>query len=307
MITDTAYLNRIRVMAPYARFVYYMLERMEIRERRRAGLPQEEWTRDPILRKYKFTNVRRAWDYTSAWLIENWYTDYGRRDGAGLAATFARFFAHVPTFQLVGFPMTTARWLDRAQDLLENEQASGRKVFTQAYMLIGGIREGDTKVDAVINRFIRPVWANGGLLRNKWRGTIDELNFNLSQHEGWGTFLTQEVVLDLMYTFVLVDKPRAEKAKFAVAGPGAVRGLNRIHGRYYDKKVNARQTREEMEVLWQMLARPSTGIPFWQAMTLHDVEFSLCEFDKYERVLHGQGVPKQLFKPRVLQGEATLL
>ena len=32
-------------------------------------------------------------------------------------------------------------------------------------------------------------------------------------------------------------------------------------------------------------------------LELHDIQFQLCEFDKYERVKHGQGRPRSKYKP----------
>ena len=87
-----AYLKKIAAKSPFDRLVYYMNERYDIKLTRDEGVdPQDFWTKDPILKEYKFTNVKRAWDYTSRWLTDMWYEPYGMRPVAGMAAAFARF------------------------------------------------------------------------------------------------------------------------------------------------------------------------------------------------------------------------
>ena len=34
----------------------------------------------------------------------------------------------------------------------------------------------------------------------------------------------------------------------------------------------------------------------WVELELHDIQFQLCEFDKYERVKHREGRPRSLYK-----------
>jgi hypothetical protein len=296
-------LKEIKELDPYNRFLYYINERINIRNRRQQGKPQEEWTLDPILREYKFTNARRAWDYTSRWLIKNWYATHTNAENVSIAAAFARFFCFVPTFELVGFPnilrntlpSKSARlWLRGADEILTDAQHSGKKVFTSAYV-IGGVKGGHTKVSWVIHEYLIPVLEDR-ILRSPWRGPIDELHHELRQFNGWGDFMTQEVILDLMYTFVLKDKSTKEKAFYAWAGPGALRGLSWLFG--FEIK-NRDQARDLMVQTWEKMRDDlRLSATLRQKLTVHDIEFNLCEFDKYSRTLFGKGTPKQKFNPR---------
>ena len=51
--------------------VYWIKERQAIHERRKAGQPPP-WTKDEILRTYRFCNVRREDDRVTRWIHENW-------------------------------------------------------------------------------------------------------------------------------------------------------------------------------------------------------------------------------------------
>ncbi len=53
------------------RFFAYARARHQITLNRAAGLPREQWTRDPILQKYRFTCVFRELDKTTAWFREH--------------------------------------------------------------------------------------------------------------------------------------------------------------------------------------------------------------------------------------------
>ena len=283
----------VKKLNPYHRFVYYMNERYAIRERRNNG-ELRPWTDDTILDTYKFTNVKRRWDRTSQWLITNWYQPYGSRPTAGLATVTARFICFQPSLELIGFPsIETNAWLKRAEFKLHDRARSGHKVFTSAYMIAGGSSEGRSKVEWVFNDVIQPAWKSG-LLTDKWKGTAMALHNELRTLNNFGDFMTQEVILDLMETYVLADAP--DRQTYGMAGPGALRGLKRVAGVSIEDRLNRTDAREQMVLLWETLRESGDLDSGLRPLTVHDVEFCLCEFDKFERVLWGEGTPKQLFK-----------
>ena len=54
------------------RFFYWINERHAIYQRRNMGVPRSEWTEDPILQEYKFTNPFRENDRVTLWMRNNW-------------------------------------------------------------------------------------------------------------------------------------------------------------------------------------------------------------------------------------------
>jgi len=287
--------KKIKALAPYERFRYYINERIDIRQRRKKRLPREEWTRDPILAKYKFTNARRAWDYTSQWLINNWYNTYRDHPSSGMAAAFARFFCYVPTLEAVGFPhASVSTWLEQSRHQLNHRRDRGEKVFTSAY-IIGGVRAGHKKIDWVIREYLMPVHGSGAL-RKPWKHSIEDLHNYLHEFNGWGDFMTQEVVLDLMKTHVLGYKDFSERRMYGFAGPGAFRGLGWLNDSK-ERMRNRDEGQQQMRGLYQKLhADPKLREDFRQTLTVHDVEFNLCEFDKYNRTLFGTGNAETAFR-----------
>ena len=116
--------------------------------------------------------------------------------------------------------------------------------------------------------------------------------FQQHRYIGWGPFMAYEVVTDLRHTRYLKDAH--DIYSWANAGPGAIRGLNRLYGRNLEAKPHPRQTNEEMHTLMQDLNRLTdpgfaSTFPGELRFEMRDVEHTLCEFDKYERVRLGEG------------------
>jgi hypothetical protein len=95
---------------------------------------------------------------------------------------------------------------------------------------------------------------------------------------------------------------------WANPGPGANRGANRVFGRPFDTKNKREALIEEMRMLLS-LSEDSDLWPQekmntkklwkydhkWPTWEMRDVEHTLCEFDKYERVRLGEGRPRGVY------------
>lgn len=201
---------------------------------------------------------------------------------------------------------------------LTQRAKSGEKVYTGAYMIRA---ESDPKkpwytwskhkyiAEIVIGR----LWED----RDDWAATLEPdtsahrdditaqrglqptlrdiwFKFQQQRYIGWGPFMAYEVVTDLRHTRYL--RNAADIMTWANAGPGAIRGLNRLHGRPLNTQPPVTQTCEEMrqamlrmneeQELWP--SQPGAQ-PAWPQLEMRDVEHSLCEWDKYERVRLNEG------------------
>jgi hypothetical protein len=152
----------------------------------------------------------------------------------------------------------------------------------------------------VVDNFLTPIWERRQhiLEHIKTYRSLEETHKKLSHFQGWGGggFMAYEVVSDLVYTPVLQNP--VDRFTWANAGPGAKRGLNRIHGRELNKSLKKEQCNDEMVALLN-IAKPMLGehVP-WKEVDMRTIEHSLCEWDKYQRVLLKQGRPRSLFKPQ---------
>jgi len=163
---------------------------------------------------------------------------------------------------------------------------------------------------------VEPVWhareriAMEAYRTGSWKATTQKL-MEISGYGGTG-FLAKEVVQDLMHTPLFqdyedsADSPNAaswhsvcvDENDWCAVGPGARRGLNRLAGRPYKYGVTNSSSaidqdflRELKELFEERHSRWPTKILDVDVakLALHDVQFQLCEFDKYLRAMHHEG------------------
>lgn len=105
--------------------------------------------------------------------------------------------------------------------------------------------------------------------------------------------MAYEVVTDLNHTIMPLAHDRMT---WANAGPGAKRGLNRIHGRMLTDTPSKRDWNTEMYELLQCSSEYLEPHVPMNEVDMRTIEHSLCEWDKYMRVKLGQGTPRSLYK-----------
>lgn len=111
-----------------------------------------------------------------------------------------------------------------------------------------------------------------------------------------GDFMAYEIVSDLRWTMVLDRAPDINT--WANAGPGAMRGLNRLHGRRLNFGQKKEKWNKEMQEILQLSRDPQNWPHQNRPLEMREVEHSLCEFDKYCRVDNGEGKPRGVYKPQ---------
>lgn len=277
----------------------YMKERELIRLRRLDGA-RPPWTKDKILQTYRFTNVHRADDYTTR-VFQAIYranvspTPAGRRVLL-LNCAIARYFGTAEFYADLGWqPSLDAKLLLR---YAKERIAAGKPVFTQAYIITNG-GKSKPKEEYVINDVLAPLSTHLDTII--YDGDPDVLHWmvlydRLSGLAGFGGegFMAKEVLQDFL--LALPSGVYQGRRDWSPVGPGARRGLNRLAGRPATSALSESVAIAEVQAIHEAVA------PWWEArfhteLTAHDVQFCLCEFDKYERALGG-GKPKRTFTPR---------
>lgn len=292
-------------------FFDFMKEREGIRLRKESGAPRP-WTVDPILQEYKFTNVFRFHDWTTTQLRENFYEPHRDDDRRAILMNCAlfRYFGTYEFAEAVGwqrydmFPFGDIEWT-ATERLMRKE-----RVFTGAYVITNqGISA--PKEYVVTQHFLRDLHAAVPDLlltvqkTRSWR----QLSRQMSTIKGFGGtgFMVKEILLDTMMTDfwsepndkgIFFDGYSMSRPKdyysWTPVGPGARRGLNRLLG--HDVPDQGRKLKED-QMLYHILELSNMGRGPG-VLTPTDIQFQLCEFDKYERVRLGQGRPRSKYTPR---------
>jgi len=294
--------SRHRAQTP---LLYWAKEREAVRKRKLAGDSSPwtgAWTDDPILRKYRFCNVRRKDDRVSQWLIENVLSHAADFDNHGVFlkwVALCRWVNWPPTLSdvILGDEFVTYDTIDlpRIGQFIEERKGTGSKSWTGAYMVRApskkrypGVTKGQFVAETVVGGLDTVM---DKLLRDLQYNSCEEVWRTLCSVPNWGSFMAGQVVADLTYT------PFLEKAfdlyTWAPQGPGSRRGFNRLLGRPLYAPVPDTDWAEYLPA-WRGMLVEELGL---SDMTLHDVQNCLCETDKYLRVQAGEGRPRSTYKP----------
>lgn len=297
----------------FAEFASYMLNRHQIYLDRKAGKPGP-WTSDPILGQYRFCNVFRELDTVTIWIRKNIREPFADHPDLWFMLCIARYVNRPETLESLirnGYwPNSSDFHTGLITNGLQELAASGVPVYTGAYMIRA---ESDpkkewyswTKHRYIAEIVLGRVWIKqrrfaellakpGVTLERVWN------MFQAPEFVGWGPFMAYEVVTDLRHTRFLDQAP--DIYTWANAGPGAIRGLNRLYGRELKHQPPKAQTNFEMHQLMIELdellvkdpdfARVFEGVGRFE---MRDVEHTLCEVDKYMRVAQGEGKPRSRY------------
>ena len=288
-------------------FFKFARERHSIYLARSAGVPSP-WTEDPLLHKYRFTNVFRELDRTTIWFRENVREDLRDDPYVVMATVVFRFFNRISTGEVLFqqkdilsklTPYAEFVLTGRADPIaaaLKTALGSGPYV-TGAYIV--KTPQGYSKLDGVcwiLEQFHKLSGWEDWVLHRQKEGTLQECWHWLREWPYIGDFTAYEIVSDLRHTEVLGSA--VDVNAWANPGPGCLRGLRRVvtGGVEADGTVTRSSALDYMRTLLKMSRDtqhwPSDPRSGWYDWEMREVEHTLCEFDKYERARLGQGRPR---------------
>ncbi len=267
------------------------------------------WTNDIILSKYKFTNVYRASDRLSQFLIkEVIYNGNQSQDDIFFRTILFKIFNKIETWQLLTNKFGTISYSDYSFDsydaVLTEIKKSGLPIFSGAYIMPSGN-------GALINslkhqsylKLIEMMMKDEVPLKIASMRSMQKVFDLLRSYPMIGDFLAYQYVIDLNYS-ELTDFSEME---FVVPGPGARDGIRKCFsdlGGLSEIEIislMADQQEKEFERL---------GLEFqslWgRRLQLIDCQNLFCEVDKYSRMAHpeirgrsGRTRIKQIYRPKV--------
>ena len=278
------------------RFFAFIRAREALRLRKESGAAWP-WTDDPILRAYRFCNVNPEHDRVTRW-IRAWVEPYAQHANLWIALALARFVNWPPTLDAISFPTVWDHWYtDGAIEAIGRVTARGEKASPGAYLLRGNGAGPGGKAIYTVRTVLEPMFCRlHGEFCALDRSPPDTRSLRQT-HEwlracyGVGGFMADLIVSDLRHTRYL-DRA-TDIDTWAFAGPGAVRGLNRLRGAPITQRLPQTEARATMLELLEIAAAEIPEIK----LELHAVESVLCELDKYERVRLGEGKPRARYVP----------
>ncbi len=276
----------------YTPLWHWVRERERIRVLKDGGAAWP-WTDDEILASYRFCNVRREDDRGTVWIRKHIREPYADHPLLWLMLCIARQINWPETLaELIAdraWPLDDGFSPEAITILLNARKARGAKVYTGAYMISAPPEKGADKQAYIAETVIGALWRRREHFPSL-HVSLRKVHDWITASNGWGAFMAYQAVVDMRFTRILRDAPDVET--WAAAGPGTLRGLNRLHGRAVDCGLSQGQALSEMRAIYKV-ATAETGV----AMDFSDVPNILCETDKYLRVKLGQGKPRALYVP----------
>ncbi len=285
-------------MSPdYTPLWYWVREREDIRKRKAMGLDPKSWTLDPILSTWRFCNVRREDDRVTIWIRKHIREPFASHPHLWLMLCIARQINWPDTMEGL---IDANAWPNRetfepqmVTTILNQRKAKGEKVYTGAYMISAPATKGADKQAYIAETVIGDLWRRRDIFAKHFAGqpSLQRTHELIMRSNGWGQFMAYQAVVDMRFTMLL--RHAGDTLTWSAAGPGTLRGLNRLHGRSVDYIAPQNQALREMRAIYEAAAEAIPNI----AMDFSDVPNILCETDKYLRVKNNEGTPRARYVP----------
>jgi len=271
------------------RYTYWIEERERIRYLKEDLKQDPPWTEDPILKEFKFCQVFREDDRTTRWFRTHMREPLRNSPDVFMATIAFRFFNLIETGRTLLDNNLHIDW-DRPKAIEEIKK--NPKWITGAYIV-----KSPNRMDKVtgVTECVSHIWDDRENIIKQLESftTLEEAWRFLMQYPYIGPFVSYEMVTDLRHTYLLENA--TDICSWGNPGPGAMRGLNRLTGRPLEFCKRSWDWHSEMLDLYdwcsQKLDLSKLNYPF----EMREVEGGLCEFDKYSRILKGQGRTRSVY------------
>ena len=323
--------ENLSVYEPFLQlFFETMYERMMIWKRRFIEQKPQPWTENAILRDSKFTNVYRELDRNSQWQIRNILLDDSLSPVNLIWKLMVfRFFNNPETFkrgvEWRGWRNGIPDWKDYDEDdfasFIEEVRKSGQNPYTNAYLINSMSAPGKSR-DWCYTRLVIPTLHKRipqliSVVRNA--DSPESIITYLKTVPAVADFIAHEFYQDFTYIPRYTDREfmRFTQNDFTNVGPGASVGIRLIY-------PNLKTAREQKQAIYWLrdaaeeqltkigiLKGEPMGYLEWDKgskeykltdkcnITLHQIEMWLCEFQKYWKMMIGEGKQRSKFVPHL--------
>ena len=287
----------------YDTYWRFAAERQAIFFRRLMQEPSP-WSEDSILRAHRFTNVYRASDRVSQFLIRNViYEGEQSETEIFFRTVLFKIFNRIETWQRLLQTVGTVSWREfdyrRYNSCFDQMFGSSEPVYSAAYIMPSPTF-GEARKHSNHLRLIEHMMRDDAPAKMSRTRSLAELFRLLRGYPSLGDFLAFQLSIDLNYSEA-IDFSEME---FVMAGPGARDGISKC---FAEKDIHPEIAIQHMaETANSEFTRLNLSFrELWRRpLQLIDCQNVFCELSKYARVKHpdlggtsGRTRIKQKFKP----------
>lgn len=245
------------------------------------------WTNDPVLKENRFTNVFRAADRVSQYLINLQYQGESNRDVFFKTLLF-KFFNKIETYcgleRELDHISAAAFNLGAYDDVLTRRLVSGNPIYSAAYIMPSAGRAFGYKFKHTNHLALLLKMLDDRLDEKiSTAKSLEQVYQLLLGYPSLGSFLAFQYTIDLNYSEVT----NFSEMDFVIAGPGAKNGIRKCFsspGDFTDEDIIRLMADEQAEHCERLgLAIPDL---FGRKLQLIDCQNLFCEVDKYLRATH---------------------
>ena len=249
------------------------------------------WTDDKILKKYRFTNVRREHDKETKWLIKNiCLNDKINYENKLLNIILFRLFNKSLTLEKIGI-------INFDKEVSNIAQEPNKIYFSNAFFTSGPktaanklFKEINVNMITKIIKLVHHYKKLNLIEKIKTSQNQKQVFDNLLELPGIGRFFAYQVFVDFTY---IIDFPFSEN-EFTIAGPGCIGGLNLIFENFggMNHEEALFWLRDNQEKLFNFENLFEDLPKYDQKMNVMSLENCMCEISKYLRAKEGNGRPR---------------
>lgn len=272
----------------YNTYWKFAAKRQEIFLRRFYESPLP-WTDDLILSQYKFTNVYRATDRVSQYLIRNVIYDGSQeQDELFFRIILFKTFNRISTWEYLKEQLGEITYKDfsfnRYNQLLMDLMKNGIRIYSAAYIMASGRSTfGLDRKHQNHLRLLEKMVNEQVPYSLKCCKTMQDAYNLLLTYPTIGEFLAYQYVTDINYS----ELTNFSEMEFVKAGPGAKNGISKCFENFGDFSFEdiIRFMADKQEKEFTRLGLNFSNL-WGRPLQLIDCQNIFCEVDKYSRVAH---------------------
>jgi hypothetical protein len=247
------------------------------------------WTKDKILNKYKFTNVYRATDRVSQYLIKNViYKGSQKPEEVFFRLILFKIFNRISTWEVLEFELGKISFKDysfkRYDKVLSEVIKNGIPIYSAAYIMASGRSTfGYERKHQNHLRLIEMMIKEKVPYKLQHSKSMNEAYNLLHSYPTIGDFLAYQYVTDINYSTLT----NFSEMEFVKAGPGARDGILKCFKNFGDYSFEdiIKLMADNQETEFERLNLDFKNL-WGRNLQLIDCQNIFCEVDKYSRVAH---------------------